>query len=455
MADVRPFRGIRFDPARVNVSTVLCPPFDVISPAEQQAYHEQDAHNVVRLELGLGNPDPAAPDNWYRRAAETLRAWLDAGVLVQDDEPGVYLYEHRFTLGDQRRVRHGLLAAGRLHDWAEGIVLPHENVRAGPIQSRLALLRAAHTNVSPLWLIYEDPEHEIAGLLASFWSAVPLIEATVDGEQHILRVVRDSVMLRALTLAFATRRLYVADGHHRYHTAQLYRDEQRRHEVEAGRAPDPDAGYEFALMLLVALDDPGMLLHPTHRLVRGLEQPLPEVRAQLGRWFELTPLSIPAEDAAAGAGIERALAEAGRAGHAFVLLEAGGAWLLRPRADVDWPARLPADHTAAWRALDVVVLDTLAIRDVCGIHAEAEAAHADATDHGAADRLTYASDFAEAVRAVRSGEAQQAYLLNPTPIEQVCAVAAAGDKMPPKSTFFAPKPLTGLAMHSLEGRRSS
>ncbi|HEY7293633.1 MAG TPA: DUF1015 family protein, partial [Dehalococcoidia bacterium] len=319
----------------------------------------------------------------------------------------------------------------------------------------LALLRAAHTNVSPLWLIYEDPEREVAGLLASFWSAVPLIEATVEGEQHILRVIRDPATLRAVTRAFASRRLYVADGHHRYHTAQLYRDERRRHEVEAGRAPDPDAGYEFALMLLVALDDPGMLLRPTHRLVRGLAQPLPEVRAQLGRWFDLTPLAIPASDAAAGASIEGTLAEAGRAGHAFMLLEADGAWLLRPRADVDWSARLPADHTAMWRALDVVVLDTLAIRDVCGIRAEAEAAQADATGHGAADRLTYTSDFAEAVHAVRSGETQQAYLLNPTSIEQVCAVAAAGDEMPPKSTFFVPKPLTGVTMHSLEGRRSS
>jgi hypothetical protein len=165
-------------------------------------------------------------------------------------------------------------------------------------------------------------------------------------------------------------------------------------------------------------------------------------------------LALPAGSAAAAATIESTLADAGRTGHAFVLLEADGAWQLRPRADVDWVTQLPADHAASWRALDVVVLDTLAIRDVCGIRAEAEAAHADATGHGAADRLTYASDFAEAVRAVRSGKAQQAYLLNPTPIEQVCAVAAAGDKMPPKSTFFAPKPLTGLAMHSLAGHRS-
>jgi uncharacterized protein (DUF1015 family) len=280
----------------------------------------------------------------------------------------------------------------------------------------------------------------------------------VGGERHALRAVRDVRTLRALVAAFAGRRLYVADGHHRYHTAQRYRDEQRRHAAEAGRTPDPDAGYEFALMLLVALDDPGTLLLPTHRLVRGLELPLAQVRDRLARRFALAPLSLPAEDdAAAGSAIEGALAEAGREGHAFALLDRDGAWLLRPRADVDWSAGgglLPASHSAAWRDLDVVWLDTLVIREVCGIQADAEAAHADATSHGAADRLTYVSDFAAAVRTVRIGAAQQAYFLNPTRIEQVCAVADAGDQMPPKSTFFAPKPLTGLVMHSLAGRRA-
>jgi uncharacterized protein (DUF1015 family) len=454
MADVRPFRGIRFDPARVNVSTVLCPPFDVIAPAEQEAYHARDPHNVIRLELGLGNPDPEAPDNWYQRAAQTLHAWLEEGALVQDGEPAMYLYEHRFTYRRQERVRHGLLVAGRLHDWSEGVVLPHEGVRKGPIQSRLALLHAARANVSPLWLVYDDPQHEVITLLVSARQAAPLAEAEVEGERHVLRALRDPDTVRAVADHFAGRRLYVADGHHRYHTAQRYRDEQRQQALAAGCAPDPAAGYEFALMLLVALDDPGMLLLPTHRLVRGLERPLRAVREHLARWFTLTPLAVAmGDDAAAGAAIERALAEAGREGHAFGLLEQDGAWLLRLRAGTGGQTLLPPERSAAWRDLDVVLLDTLAIREVCGIEAEAEAGHADATSHGAADRLTYVSDFAAAVRAVRTGVAQQAYLLNPTRIEQVCAVAEARETMPPKSTFFAPKPLTGLVLHALEGTR--
>jgi uncharacterized protein (DUF1015 family) len=453
MADVRPFRGLRFDPARVNVSTVLCPPFDVISPAEQEAYHAQDARNFCRLQLGQGNSLPAAPDPGSRRAAQTLESWLAEGVLAQDDQPGIYLYEHRFTAGGEERVRHGLLVAGRLHDWTEGVILPHEHIRKGPIESRLALLRAANTNVSPLWLVYADPVREIASLLAHAWEQPPLADAETRGERHILRAVRDPRALHALSAAFADRRLYVADGHHRYHTALLYRDEQRQRAAQRGSAADSNAGYEFALMLLVALDDPGMLLLPTHRLVRGLDATPAELRKNLSRWFTLTPFDVPADDDAAGSAIERKLAEEDRHGHIFALLDNEGAWLLRPRDDVDWQAQLPQEQSDAWRGLDVVVLDTLAIRDVCGIRAEAEAAHADATSHGAADRLTYVSDWAGAVRAVRQGEAEQAFLLNPTRLEQVCAVADAGDKMPPKSTFFVPKPMTGMVMHRLDGER--
>ncbi len=453
MAEVRPFRGIRFDPRRVNASTVVCPPFDVISPTEQQAYHDRDPHNVIRLELGLGNSDPDAPDNWYARAASTLQAWLRDGVLIQDATPSVYLYEHRFVRRGQQRARRGVLVAGRLHDWAEGIVLPHEDIRKGPIQSRLALLRSAQTNVSPLWLVYDDRGSQVASALKSSWRAEPANVATTGEETHALRVLSDPAALRALTAAFAERKLYVADGHHRYHTAQLFRDEQRRRAAEEGQPANPDAGYEFALMMLVALDDPGMVLLPTHRLVRGLDRPLGEVRDQLARHFTLAPLTLPADDAGAGSAVERALADAGRVGHAFALVERDGSWLLRPRADVDWRVLLPADRSAAWRGLDVVVLDTLAIREVCGIRAETEAAHADATSHGVADRLTYVSDVADAVRAVRSGEADQGYFLNATRIDQVSAVADAGDRMPPKSTYFAPKPMTGMVMHRLDGTR--
>jgi hypothetical protein len=212
-------------------------------------------------------------------------------------------------------------------------------------------------------------------------------------------------------------------------------------------------------MLLVALDDPGLVVLPTHRLVRQGGRAAAEVRSALGRWFVLTALTVPGHtDSEIGNGLERVLArEAAESGNdgdpVFALLDVDGAWLLRPRGDAPWRAQLPAGHSAAWHGLDVAVLDALAIRDVCGIRAEGESAHADAAGHGTSDRLAYTSSFASAVGAVRTGEAEQAFLLNATRVEQVCAVAAAGDRMPPKSTYFFPKPVTGLVMHPLDGTR--
>src|SRR5688572_17221060 len=156
MADVRPFRGLRFDPRRVEVGGVLCPPFDVMSPAEQEAYHARDPHNVVRVELGLGPADPHVPGNRYDGAAAALQTWESEGVLTREAAPALYLHEQRFTRGGKSYVRRGVIVAGRLHPWDEGQVLPHEGTRQGPKQDRLALMRATNTNVSPLWLLYDD-----------------------------------------------------------------------------------------------------------------------------------------------------------------------------------------------------------------------------------------------------------------------------------------------------------
>ncbi|HEX2033062.1 MAG TPA: DUF1015 domain-containing protein [Chloroflexota bacterium] len=459
MADVRPFRGLRFDPQRVDLGAVVCPPYDVISPAEQQAYHDRHPLNVIRLELGLGAPDPRLPGNRYVRAAETLARWRAEGILIEEARPAFYLYEHRFMLGSQARRRRGLLVAGRLHDEAERAVLPHEDTRAGPIEDRLALLRATATNLSPLWLLYEDADRRVGEALAAGWESPPVATAEVDGESHRLHVVDDPVLVREVVDAIATRPLYIADGHHRYRTAQVYRDERRRLDGaqaggpeggagEAGEAGQrPEAGYEFALMLLVALDDPGLVVLPTHRLVRHPQRTPSEVRQALATWLTLTPLPSPGGDhLAAGQALEAALRDAGETGHPIVLYEREGAWLLRTRDDVDWRGQLPPGHSSSWQELDVAVLDALVIRGACGIRAEGEAAHA----AGAADRLAYVSEAAAAVAAVRSGQADQAYLLRPTRVQQVCDVAAAGDRMPPKSTYFFPKPVTGLVLRTLD-----
>ena len=417
-----------------------------MSPAEQEAYHARDPHNVVRVELGLGPADPHVPGNRYESAAAALRAWESEGVLIRDATPSFYLHEQRFSRGGKAYVRRGVIVAGRLHAWDEGQVLPHEGTRQGPKQDRLALLRATNTNVSPLWLLYDDAGGEVGRALARGWEAAPAVEAECDSETHALRVVSDPEVVRAAVAAIEARPLYIADGHHRYETAQHYRDERRTADAS------PDAGHEFAMFLLVALDDPGVVVLPTHRLVRGLDLSGAALREALERWMTVEPFAAEGDDAARGAALEERL-ESER-GHVFGLVDADGAWLLGPRADRDWKLLLPDGHSAAWRGLDVSVLDAIAIREVCGIRAEGEAARSDATSHAPSDRLAYVSDYPGAVRAVRTGEAQAAFLLKGTRVEQVCAVAEARDRMPPKSTFFWPKPMTGLVMHPLAGTRA-
>ncbi len=242
MAEIRPFRGLRFDPARVNLGAVVCPPFDVISPEEQQALHDRDAHNMVRLELGFGATDPSMPDNRYARAAATLERWQREGVLVRDQAPAIYLYEHHFQHAGRPLARRGLLVAGRLHDWSEGQVLPHERTREGPKQDRLALLRATRVNTSPLWLLYDDSDHAVRTALAEAWTTPPLAVAETASERHVLRLVTDPATLRRVVEAFAARPLFIADGHHRYETAQYFRDEQRRGARARGELPHTGAG---------------------------------------------------------------------------------------------------------------------------------------------------------------------------------------------------------------------
>lgn len=451
MADVLPFHGLRFHSATVSLDDVLCPPYDVISPAAQEAYHARSPYNAIRLELGAGPTDPAVPGNRYATATHLLQAWQEAGVLVRDPRPAYYLHEHTFLLDGTARTRRGLLAAVRLHDWSSGVVLPHEDTRAGPKQDRLALMRATHASISQLWLLYDDPDGTVKAVLRPLLDGPTIAEATLNDERHVLRAINDPAAVRTIGAAFQGQRLYIADGHHRYETAQQYRDEQRR----AHGRPDPDAGYEFALMMLVALDDPGLVVRPTHRLVRATGHSPNGLRAALGRWFAVTPLDVPAGDARAAA-LQAHLHTAGQTGHVAGLIDADGAWQLRLREDSGWRASLPPGRSTAWYGLDVAILDVLAIRDVCGIHATHEAGtatHGPSGSSGASDRLAYTSDLAEALAAVQTGEAVAAFLLNPTSVTQLCAVAEAGDKMPPKSTYFYPKPPAGLVFHTLDGMR--
>ena len=445
MADVRPFRGLRFGPqAGADLAALLAPPFDVISPQEQDLLHLQSPYNVVRLELGKTSPEDTVENSRYSRARALLAAWVRKGILIREDKPALYLCLHTFRQGGAARARWELLAQVRLAEWEERVVLPHEFTLPGPKVDRLDLLRATQTNISHIYAVYRDPDGALATVLEeqAGVSPVPLMEvAHWRDASFAVWAIDDADVIAHIRAHLASARLYIVDGHHRYETALAYRREQR--------AVRPDStgeeGFNNVFMSLTSLADPGLAVLPIHRMVRGLSQAqFDGLRAGLAREWELERLSLPLS----GGEIDtrpllEQLAKAGAAAPIFALygLEPGAMLLLRPRSVQQLQARLPRDWPDALRTLDLSLLHDVILHGYLAI--AREAAHVEAA-------LGFTHDAGEALTQVRTGAYQLAILVNPTRVDQLVEVAEAGDKMPQKSTFFYPKLPAGLVMRPLE-----
>jgi len=429
VAQLRPFRGVRYDLRVVgDLGAVVSAPYDIISPAAQRDYLARSPYNAVRLELPSDEPNDAAAHGRYRRAAAIYQQWLASGVLLAEHQAGFFLYEERFSDRGIERVRRSLLTPVRLADWREGIILPHEFTLSGPKQDRLNLLRATGVQFSPILALYDDPG-DIGTVLDEVAHGEPVAElrlangaVAAAAHTHRLWRIMDPARIVAIMRAFELLQIYIADGHHRYETALAYRDEQR----SAGAGPD--APSEFVLMALVATDDPGICILPTHRLLRlSTVPPVTDLAPRLAGWFIIE--EYPADQVAS-------LLDAPYDRPTFVLLGLadGRAHRLTLREDIDLAALLP-DVPPVLRALDTLVLQRLLLEPVFGLPArELE------TD----GRIRFTRDPDEALHAYRAGEAQVVIFLRPTPLDQIRAVARAGERMPQKTTYFYPKPVTGL-----------
>ncbi len=425
MADVRPFPALRYAP-NVDLAAVICPPYDVISPQEQLLLHQRSPHNAIHLELPPPNGDP------YQRAADTLRGWLQAEVLRRDDSPAFYLYRQQFQHDGRAHHRRILFARLRLEEWERGVVLPHEHTGRAAKEDRLNLLRATRLNTSPVFLLYRDRSRTVGPLLADCeLQHPPLGISDTEGRPQALWPIDDPQLAGALSRGFQAETLYVADGHHRYETALAYRDERRA----ACRAWTGDEPENFVLAALTAAGDPGLLVLPTHRLVNA-PVPVDEAFQHLARLFQVEAMPSPAA-------LLTALAERGHLAPAFGLAASGSPDLhLLSLADPDAVAALlPPERSAAWRSLDTAIATYAVLRHALGLD---EAQLADS------NTLWYTEDAREALAAVREGPARFALLLNAIPVDRILAVADAGERMPPKSTFFYPKVPTGLAFNPLD-----
>ena len=425
---VRPFRALRYDLARVDAGDVVAPPYDVIDEAHRLQLLERSPYNVVRLILpGTGNE---------AEAGETLARWVEEGILIREPRPSAWWLEQEATGPDGvRRSRSGLITTVRVDAYGEGAVRPHERTLDGPKAGRLALMRAVGANLSPIFAIYDDPARGVTTLVdALLVDSPPLLSVRdADGTDHRLWRIDDEEVLAAISRSLADLPLVIADGHHRYETAITYRAERRA----ADGDPADEQPYDFAPVYLANRCDPGLEPFATHRIVTGIDRALHDGLA--ARLLDWDAVRIPGDIET----LERALAGAPRDRAAFGLWsgdpDGGSLMTLRDPAIV--AEALPA-ASAATRALDVAVIGALVLDRVLGL---------DAATVAITDRIGYrrrATEAAEAVAAEPPGTAVALLLRAPT-VAEVEAVAAAGETMPQKSTYFFPKLLDGLVFHPL------
>jgi uncharacterized protein (DUF1015 family) len=433
MADVQPLRGIRYNSEAVgNLAQIVTPPYDVISEEVQARYYTRSPYNIIRLELGRDEPEDTTLNNRYTRAASTFAEWRMSSILRQDFTPCYYLYQQIFTHNAQTYTRTSLLARVRLEPWSARVVLPHEHTMAKPKDDRLKLLRACVTNLSPIMSLYDDPQGRIRRLLSSYTTNAEAQITDEVNEEHLLQPVIDAQQIALIQNFFAERQLYIADGHHRYETALNYREEV--HTMH--RKPGPDDAANFVLMALIDVDDPGLLVLPTHRLLFDLSQEALNALTsqQLARYFAIH------EPGTAGDSQElllERLAQVGASRPSFVISTAEQTWLLSLN-DAGKARMRESGHSDAWNELDIAVAHTLVLEALLGLRAE---------DMTAGTHIRYTRDAQQALDSVKKGEAQAALLLNATRVRQICDIAEADDRMPQKSTYFYPKLITGLVMN--------
>ncbi len=441
MADVRPLAGIRYSAAD-HLAALVTPPYDVISPEAQAEYYERHPENIIRLELGRDEPGDDDLNNRYSRAAVTFAEWRLQGVMRQDS-PSLYLYQQRFTSQGTSYRRLALLARVRLEPWSHGVVLPHERTLSRPKDDRLHLLDACAANFSPIMALYEDPNRELQKVLAKKVRTRPLANFIDDaGEEHRLWRVAPGDIAEKVADFFRDRQLYIADGHHRYETCLTYRD-QKTAFYASYKETRPEDAINFTLMALCALDDPGLLVLPTHRIVRGVDPGrAAELPLALSAYFdvETLPPTLPVGE------LVSTLAGTSPETTAAILIRPQDILLLRLRPEGrEAMERLENQEDGAgawWRRLDVTVLHELILGRGLGITPQMIQA---------GGHVSYTREAEAAVAAVRQPDQAStlALLLRPTPPGAIRDVARAGDRMPQKSTYFYPKLITGLVINPL------
>ncbi len=431
MAEIHPFRGVHYNQGKVrDLAEVICPPYDVITPQMQQELYQRNEYNFVRLEHNRELPQDTTTDNKYTRSAAVLERWLAQKVLVADKTPSLYLHDHHFHHNGQEYRRRGIIAGVRLQEWADNVVRPHEGTLVEHTSDRLSLLWVCQANTSPILALFED-KGQLSPLLSQKEKASPLLKSSeIDGERHDLWAVNDSEAINQICASLSDQPLYIADGHHRYESALSYQRERRA----SSSSVSGDEAFNFVMMELVDFADPGLVILPAHRLVRGMSRAaLSELAARLRSFFEVEEIPVGKGDTWKQVDGLLSGGDSGEVKLALLGLVEGHLLRLKLRDSSAADQMMPHFHSELYKRLDVDIVDSVIPRDL-----------------GGGEVITYSYDGQDAVNRVRQQEYQLAFLLSPVRAEAVKAIADAGDKMSRKATYFYPKVPAGLVLHRLD-----
>lgn len=433
MPEIQAFRGIRYDLGHVgSLSDVVAPPYDVIGPELQEELYQKHPCNVVRLILNRQEPSDDEVSNRYTRAKRFLKNWQDEGALFTEADPAIYVYHQEFTVGDQTFVRRGFMARMRLEPFGEGKVFPHEETMPGPIVDRLMLTAVCKANLSQIFGLYPDPANEAQNLLdAAVADKTPLVAVDHLGVTNRIWPVTDLATISTLSKLIGPKPLFIADGHHRYTTALKYRDQ-----IHDSGALRPEHPANFVLMMFVGMEDPGLVVLPTHRLFRGVpELTAEQLKAKLGDCFRT-------EDVGEGPDLANTVWEdletLDEQGRIALFTKADNRWTLATLTDAGRAkmAEVATDHSEDWQSLGVALLHRLVMDNLLG--------------QRELPKPGYVHQVQEVIDGLKTGEYPLAALVMPATVQHVRDISLHGERMPAKSTYFYPKLLSGLVINPLE-----
>ncbi len=424
MATIKPFKAIRYDEAVVgDLDKVASPPYDIISPEDRVYYHQLHPNNFVRLVLGEELPTDTDSDNRFTRARDYLETWLKTGVLKQDEQPAIYVYQQIFDQNGARKSVRGFTCKVRLADYSEKVILPHEWTLARPKSDLAVLIRQVKANLDCVYGLYADPEREMDAIMDKAMFGQPIERVTdKNGVINTVWALTDEAEIGKVQAFLADKQIAIADGHHRYETALAYRDEMR----EKSGCTCGECEFDYALMTLVNVYEEDMTIYPTHRVLANLPAAaLSSLDENLSTLFEVRASSR-----------DSLLEDMAREG-AIGMYHTGGAMILKPKPGIE--ALLPGAEPS--RKLELSKLHKLILEKHLGIDDERLRNQA---------HIIYTRDASEAIKLVDSGERQIAFFVNHIPVKAVLDIATAGEKMPQKATYFYPKLLSGLTLRKLD-----